>query len=101
MVDVAVEAADGVPAEALGLAGQGAQRGVHGGVREKGLGVLHGRLAPELSVGGRRRHGDGRWWSNRGCARCFFLEASVCAVFVDAYGAQQQGGERLLLPIST
>jgi hypothetical protein len=31
----------------------------------------------------------------------FFLEASVCAVFVDAYGAQQQGGERLLLPIST
>lgn len=74
MVDVAVEAADGVPAEALGLAGQGAQRGVHGGVREKGLGVLHGRLAPELSVGGRRRHGDGRRWTNyRGCARYLLM----------------------------
>ena len=58
VVDVAVEAADGVPAEALGLPGQGAQRGVHGGIREKGPRVLHRRLAPELTVAGRRRHGE-------------------------------------------
>ena len=56
MVDVAVEAADGVPAEALGLPGQSAQRGVHGAVREKRLGIFHRRLAPKLSVGWRRSH---------------------------------------------
>jgi hypothetical protein len=58
VVDVAVEAADGVPAEALGLPGQSTQRGVRGAVREKRLCVFHCRLAPKLSVGGWRGHGD-------------------------------------------
>jgi hypothetical protein len=50
VVDVAVEAADGVPAEALGLTGHGAQRGIHSCVRHKHS-LLHGRrLVPELVV---------------------------------------------------
>jgi hypothetical protein len=51
VVDVSVEAADGVPAEALGLTGHGAQRGIHSCVRHKHS-VLHSRqLVPELVVG--------------------------------------------------
>lgn len=57
MVDVAVEAADGVAAEALGLAGHGAQRGIHRCVRDKRR-VLHGRQVPDQLVHGMivRRH---------------------------------------------
>ena len=73
VVDVAVEAADGVPAEALGLPGQGAQRGVHGGIREKGPRVLRRQLAPELSVAGRRRHSDGNGRGTNSDARVRYL----------------------------
>lgn len=58
VVDVAVEAADGVAAEALGLTGHDAQRGVRGGVRHE-HDSLHGCrwLAPALAVELRRLHG--------------------------------------------
>ena len=50
VVDVAVEAADGVPAETLSLTGHGAQRGIHSCVRHK-RSSLHGRqLVPGLLV---------------------------------------------------
>jgi hypothetical protein len=51
MVDFAVESADRVTPESLGLPGQGAQRGVDAVVREEGFRVFH-RLLGEW-----KRHG--------------------------------------------